>query len=354
MRLFTLLVSALFVAVGIWMIVDGDSTGWFVAGFFGLCLLVAVFEPWLPKPQVACEYRLVITEEDVACEHPKRPRMECYTSKVKLLGLLGLTCAMVSVSYFCTTLPGLTPRVVGWMGVGFFGLGFIALPVMFFRAAPQVVINDEGIEDRRLKIGVIRWEDIRSLSIGSVHSAKFLCVEVADPERYSSRLPRWSRWLAALNEALGFPALTIGFSGLSPGLNEAWAYLQARDSMNRALHPERYASEPRAPLEPESRFVVRLSDSEVVCERPDGKVERVGWADLQKVEVVTTGDGPFAPDVFWVLHGTDGGCAVPQGATGDSQLLERLQTLPGFDNHAFIEAMSSTSDRRFLCWKRTA
>jgi hypothetical protein len=107
------------------------------------------------------------------------------------------------------------------------------------------------------------------------------------------------------------------------------------------------------PLVPESRFGVRLSDTDV-CERPDGKVERVGWADLQKVEVVTTGDGPFAPDVFWVLHGTDGGCAVPQGATGDSQLLERLQTLPGFDNKAFLAAMASTSDRRFLCWERTA
>jgi hypothetical protein len=97
---------------------------------------------------------------------------------------------------------------------------------------------------------------------------------------------------------------------------------------------------------------VRLSDSEVVCKRPDGKVERVAWADLQKVEVVTTGDGPFAPDVFWVLHGTDGGCAVAQGATGDSQLLERLEALPGLDNYAFIEAMSSTSNSRFLYWQR--
>ena len=98
--------------------------------------------------------------------------------------------------------------------------------------------------------------------------------------------------------------------------------------------------------------MVRLSDSEVVCERPDGKVERVGWADLQKVEVVTTADGPFAPDVFWVLHASAGGCAVPQGATGENELLARLQALPGFDNRAVIEAMSCTSDRRFLCWQR--
>ena len=97
---------------------------------------------------------------------------------------------------------------------------------------------------------------------------------------------------------------------------------------------------------------MRVSDTEVVCERPDGKVERVGWGDLEKVEVVTTSDGPFAPDVFWVLHGTVGGCAVPQGATGDGDLLARLQALPGFDNNAVIEAMSATSDRRFLCWLR--
>src|SRR5206468_4326400 len=161
---------------------------------------------------------------------------------------------MVSVSYFCTAMPDLIARVVGWIGVGFFGLGFIAFPVMFFRTGQQVVINDEGIDDRRLKIGIIRWEDIRSLSIGRINSAKFLCVEVADPEAYSSRLPRWRRSVWAATEALRIPTLTISFSGLSPGLKEVWAYLQARDS--------------RLTGGPESRFVVHLSDTEVACERP--------------------------------------------------------------------------------------
>ena len=155
------------------------------------------------------------------------------------------------------------------------------------------------------------------------------------------------------------PLIISAIAGIGVwGLIEVWmrwrSSRMASRVMDRALHPERYASDPRKPLEPEVRFVVRLSDSEVLCERPDGKVERVGWADLQKVEVVTTSDGPFAPDVFWVLHGADGGCAIPQGATGDSQLLKRLQTLPGFDNQAFIEAMSSTEDRRFLCWQRAS
>src|SRR4051812_27655178 len=95
----------------------------------------------------------------------------------------------------------------------------------------------------------------------------------------------------------------------------------ASRAVDRVLRPERYTSEPRAALDPESRFVVRWSDSEVVCERPDGATERVAWKDLQRIEVVTTSDGPFLPDVFWLLRGTVGGCVIPQGATGDVDLV---------------------------------
>jgi hypothetical protein len=114
---------------------------------------------------------------------------------------------------------------------GFFGLGFIAFPVTCFRSGPQVVINDEGIEDRRLKIGIIPWEDIQSLSIGSLNSVEFLCVKVFEPEKYLVRWPRWKRSLAGMNAAFGFPALTISFSGLSPGIREVWAHLQGRASV---------------------------------------------------------------------------------------------------------------------------
>ncbi len=157
--------------------------------------------------------------------------MQCYTSRTKLAGLLCLTCVMVAVCYSCTTHPGLIPRLVGWIGVGFFGLGFVVIPVMFCRSGPQVVINDAGIEDYRLKVGIIRWEDVRSLYVGSIESARFLCIEVDDPEKYVARLPRWKRWLAAANEALGYPALVINFSGLTPGIRDVWAHLQSRGEL---------------------------------------------------------------------------------------------------------------------------
>ena len=105
---------------------------------------------------------------------------------------------------------------------------------------------------------------------------------------------------------------------------------------------------------PEAHYVVHVSDGEVRCECPDGRVERVAWEDLQAVIIHTTADGPATPDVFWILAGksTSSGCVIPQGASGNSPLLERLQKLPGFDNDAFIRAMSSAEEQKFVCWQR--
>lgn len=116
-------------------------------------------------------------------------------------------------------------------------------------------------------------------------------------------------------------------------------------------HPERFP--PPEPREPECRYIVHLSGHGVRCERPDGSTEQVAWDDLHRVEVLTTDDGPFAPDVFWALLGTSGGCLIPQGATGERELSGRLGQLPGFDHEAVIQAMGSTANARFLCWQRT-
>ncbi|MCS7166545.1 MAG: hypothetical protein RMI91_13330 [Gemmatales bacterium] len=115
--------------------------------------------------------------------------------------------------------------------------------------------------------------------------------------------------------------------------------------------PER--GEPRqTPARPTNRFFVELSDSGVSVIFSDGTSRSVAWDDLQRVEIVTTDQGPFLPDVFFVLYGSATKCIVPQGIEGDTQLLERLQRLPGFRNEAVIEAMCCPTNRRFLCWER--
>ena len=106
-------------------------------------------------------------------------------------------------------------------------------------------------------------------------------------------------------------------------------------------------------LRPESGFVVDVSETGATCIRADGRTESVKWDDLQRVEILTTEDGPFAPDIFWVLHGSSDGCVIPWGATGEETLLERLRALPKFRNDVIVNATSLTTCNQLLCWERS-
>ena len=84
------------------------------------------------------------------------------------------------------------------------------------------------------------------------------------------------------------------------------------------------------------------------------KREELRWDDLIEVGIVTTDEGPIQEDVYFMLLGPskDQGLAIPQGADGNEVLLQKLQTLPGFDHAAVIKAMGCTSNKRFTCWKK--
>ncbi|WP_422928138.1 hypothetical protein [Singulisphaera sp. PoT] len=101
------------------------------------------------------------------------------------------------------------------------------------------------------------------------------------------------------------------------------------------------------------RAVASFDDQGVSSRKPNGLVESVRWDELRLVEVRTTDEGPFVADVYLVLHAGKGGCVVSQEDEGFGPLFERLQQLPGFDNEAFISAMSCTDNAIFECWRRT-
>jgi hypothetical protein len=96
---------------------------------------------------------------------------------------------------------------------------------------------------------------------------------------------------------------------------------------------------------------VRFDDTVITRTLPDGKTETVQWNDLREVGILTTDEGPVGEDVFWMLLGASGGCAIPSGAQGMKELLTRLQQLPEFDNEAVIKAMGTTTNGKFVCWK---
>ncbi len=101
----------------------------------------------------------------------------------------------------------------------------------------------------------------------------------------------------------------------------------------------------------ETSLQVELTEDGVIYHQSDGVSRTVLWDELQAVLLQTTDEGPFAEDVWWILVDDDGHCVIPQGASGEAELLVQLQHLPGFDNDAVIAAMGSVENKQFVCWQ---
>jgi hypothetical protein len=96
---------------------------------------------------------------------------------------------------------------------------------------------------------------------------------------------------------------------------------------------------------------VELSDVGVTRYFGDGRSESVSWAELERVEVISSSDAPVPHSWFFLLYGPHGtGCVVPEGF-GEA-LVERLVQLPGFDRAALVEAAESSEGARVQCWSR--
>lgn len=153
--------------------------------------------------------------------------MECFTSMTKTIGLFLAVLALVLVSAFCTMIPRATAQIAGWAGVAFFGVGLLAMIWQLFRSAPIVVLDDRGIRDFRSSV-FIEWAAIESVWVGDFQTHRFLFVQAHDEEKVLAQMTVFRRLVAKANRGLGYPPIAISFAGLSPGLEEAWAYIKER------------------------------------------------------------------------------------------------------------------------------
>jgi hypothetical protein len=94
---------------------------------------------------------------------------------------------------------------------------------------------------------------------------------------------------------------------------------------------------------------VSVTDHEVILSDSGEVVATIRWEDVREVRIRTTSDGPFVDDVFFIVRDAAGQVSIPQSAMPPG-LVERLQALPGFDNEAMIQAMTSMRDAEFVCY----
>ena len=124
-------------------------------------------------------------------------------------GLLVCAAALAGVYFFLGYLP-----FVFWL-IG--PIAMIALLITAIRGQgtdPVIVIDDEGVLDKRLKVGVIRWEDIRRIKSYSLSGALYISLELHDLKKYDSRRPLWLKSLSQVQRGFGMSSLAISTNGL--------------------------------------------------------------------------------------------------------------------------------------------
>ncbi|CAN5626964.1 hypothetical protein BH10CYA1_BH10CYA1_43010 [soil metagenome] len=74
------------------------------------------------------------------------------------------------------------------------------------------------------------------------------------------------------------------------------------------------------------------------------------WSDVLHVGVLTTDDGPWIDDVFFVIKTRTGDICIPSEDAQVMNLLQKFERLPGFQWEQVVEAMGSVNDQSFACW----
>jgi len=104
------------------------------------------------------------------------------------------------------------------------GLWIVAVPTIIFlvfqvdraqSSEPLVVINEEGVFDSRLRMGVISWADIRRIrSITFAKALHFISLDLHNKRTYQSRRPLWLRAWSQARRVYGLTPIMITTNGL--------------------------------------------------------------------------------------------------------------------------------------------
>ena len=139
-----------------------------------------------------------------------------YRWRMALIGLIGSVLLYFYLGYLPIILWVLLPVV------------FIVLLVDLIRGhsnEPVIILNDEGLFDRRLKVGTIQWSDIRRIRSYALSGAEYISLELHDMNRYESRRPLWFRLVSQVQRVFGMSSIAISTNGLDIDYTTLWKKL---------------------------------------------------------------------------------------------------------------------------------
>ncbi|MCG3201558.1 MAG: hypothetical protein NFCOHLIN_01428 [Gammaproteobacteria bacterium] len=141
------------------------------------------------------------------------PILVVSASRRKLVLPLTASAGCVALGVFLVASESGAGHWVGWMCIVFFGTGILLFVRQLVDTQPRVVLDEAGVLDRTLGVGVIPWSDIGSSYVRTIHGGDFVCLVLHNPERWIAKLSETQRALVEANEKLGFQPLNINLSG---------------------------------------------------------------------------------------------------------------------------------------------
>ncbi len=118
-----------------------------------------------------------------------------------------------------------------------FGGGlFLVLSMAWEQSSAAVlVMNEEGITDRRLGVGLMLWTDILEVQIESRYSSQFICLRMQDPEKYISRLSGAKLANIRHSHNLGFTMLNIDVNAFDIDPLELMEHIRKTSTQKRKM-----------------------------------------------------------------------------------------------------------------------
>nr|WP_320010021.1 STM3941 family protein [uncultured Desulfobulbus sp.] len=149
-----------------------------------------------------------------------------YNSKTAVLLLLSISLVFIGIGIYLLMTEEASPA--NWVVVLLFSAGALVFVRQLFDKRPRIILDAEGIEDRKLKgVGKILWLDIKNAYIKRMRGIAFICLELHDPEKY---LPSQGALHKAQQKAdafLGVTPLIITTSYADRSEQEILALIQA-------------------------------------------------------------------------------------------------------------------------------
>lgn len=173
-------------------------------------------------------------------------RIEIPLSKTKILLLVGGSVLFVVASLFLifvladqqTKLNPMLIKVIGVVGMLFFGATGITAAKKLFDNKMGMIIDENGITDNSsgVSIGLIKWADITSIKTEQVSSTKFLLIKVSNPDFYLSQAKGLKRKMMEANNKMYGTPVSMTSNGLKCTFDELEKLLQEHLNKYKTEH----------------------------------------------------------------------------------------------------------------------